>query len=74
MVTNQIADKIDTEIILQVGLVCAAIGALFLPVLVFTGVEGPLNMTLAISILGFGMGPVFAVAPLRALAVADTGV
>jgi len=72
VVTNQIADKIDSKIILQVGLVCAAIGALFLPVLVFTGLEGPLNMTLAISILGFGMGPVFAVAPLRALAVADT--
>jgi len=72
VVTNQIADKIDTKIILEAGLVCAAMGAFILPVLVFTGIESPLSITLAISILGFGMGPVFAVAPLRALAVADT--
>jgi len=67
MITRQITGKIDTENILRAGLLLAAAGTLLLAGMIFSGRQGPVSLTLAMSLTTFGLGPVFAIAPMRAL-------
>jgi len=61
------AGKIDPENILRLGLLFTAAGAIALIGIVYTGIETTMSLTVVMSLVTFGMGPVFAIAPIRAL-------
>jgi len=67
MVTRRITGKMKIENILRSGLLMAAAGTIALAAIIFSNHQGPLSLTLAMSITTFGLGPVFAIAPMRAL-------
>lgn len=67
LITKQAAGRIDIEALLRLGLLGAAIGALTLSGLIFSGFQGAVSLTLAMAVTTFGLGPVFAIAPMRAL-------
>ena len=67
LVVNRMAGRIGTERLLGAGLVIVAIGGVTLPVVLAAGVETPVAITAAMSLYAFGLGPVFATAPVRAL-------
>ena len=60
-------ERMGVESVLRFGLVLTALGAAGLPVLVAIGVASPLTMTAAMGVFAFGLGPVSATAPIRAL-------
>jgi len=68
LITKQVAGKIDIETVLRLGLLVTVIGAVILSGLIFGGFQGAISLTLAMAVITFGLGPVFAIAPMRALA------
>jgi DHA1 family bicyclomycin/chloramphenicol resistance-like MFS transporter len=67
IITRQIAGKINFENLLRLGLLIAAIGSFGVTGLIFTDLQKPFILVLAFSLTTFGLGPVFAIAPMRAL-------
>jgi DHA1 family bicyclomycin/chloramphenicol resistance-like MFS transporter len=72
IITRQIAGKINFENLLRLGLMTAAIGSFGVTALIFADRYGPFSLVLAFSLTTFGLGPVFAIAPMRALDAADS--
>jgi DHA1 family bicyclomycin/chloramphenicol resistance-like MFS transporter len=72
MVTRQVAGKISIETLLRLGLMIATIGSLGVTGLIFSSAQGPLSLILVFAVATFGLGPVFAVAPMRALDSTDS--
>jgi len=67
LITKQVAAKIDIEALLRLGLMVTTIGTIILSGLIFSGFQGAVSLTLAMAVTTFGLGPVFAIAPMRAL-------
>ena len=67
LITKQVAGKIDIETLLRLGLLVTAIGAIILSGLIFSGFQGAVSLSLAMAVTTFGLGPVFAIVPMRAL-------
>ena len=76
MITQKIADRVPVSVLLRVGLIVAAMGALGLAAMVFSGHLSTIGLTLFFCVTTFGMGPVFAIAPMKAIDATDrpTGV
>lgn len=70
LITKQVAGKIDIEDLLRLGLMVTVIGAIILSGLIFSGFQGAVSLSLAMAVTTFGLGPVFAIVPMRALAAA----
>ncbi|MEN8245639.1 MAG: multidrug effflux MFS transporter [Thermodesulfobacteriota bacterium] len=76
IITQKIAGRLHMNTLLRAGLIIAAIGALGLAAIVFSGHLSTFRLTLLFCVTTFGMGPVFAIAPMRAIDATDrpTGV
>ncbi len=72
MVTRQLAGKMNIETLLRLGLVIAAVGTVAAAGLIFSSAQGPLSLFLAFAVTTFGLGPVFAIAPMQALDATDS--
>ena len=72
LVTRRIAGKMDIETLLRLGLIISAIGTIAITGLISSRLQGPLSLILVFSITTFGLGPVFAIAPMRALDSTDS--
>jgi len=64
---NKLAGRISPHSIIAFGLVFAMIGAVLLPIIIMLGMESAVTVIAAISVLSFGLGPLFAAAPALAL-------
>ena len=67
LITRRIAAKLNIETILRLGLIISAVGTIATIGLITSRYQGPLSLILVFSITTFGLGPVFAIAPMRAL-------
>jgi len=67
MIASQLADRWQAVRLLYVGLVFILAGSVVLVVLIMANRLTAISMVMAYSIMTFGMGPMFAVAPSRAL-------
>jgi DHA1 family bicyclomycin/chloramphenicol resistance-like MFS transporter len=76
IVTRKIAGRYAVNVILRTGLIIAAVGVVSLGALVFSGNISAIGLTLVFAMTTFGMGPVFAIAPMKAIDTTDrsTGV
>ena len=76
LITQKIAGRLEVNVILRAGLMVSAAGALGLAVTVYTGYLSTIGLTLLFSVTTFGMGPIFAIAPMKAIDATDrsTGV
>jgi DHA1 family bicyclomycin/chloramphenicol resistance-like MFS transporter len=74
LITKQVAGKIDIEDLLRLGLMVTVIGAIILSGLIFSGFQGALSLSLAMAVTTFGLGPVFAIVPMRALAASGSSI
>jgi len=76
MVTRQLAAKMNIETLLRLGLALSAAGTIAITGLIFSSAQGPLSLFLVFAVITFGLAPVFAIAPMRALDSTDrpTGV
>jgi DHA1 family bicyclomycin/chloramphenicol resistance-like MFS transporter len=76
MITQNIAGRVHASVILRTGFVLSAAGALCLAVMVYSGHLSAIGLSLSFSVTTFGMGPVFAIAPMKAIDATDrpTGV
>ena len=72
MITRQVAGKMNIEMLLRLGLMIAAIGTIGITGLIFSSAQGPLSLILVFSVTTFGLGPVFAIAPMQALDATDS--
>lgn len=72
VVTQHMAAKLNIETLLRLGLLIVAIGTVGIAGLIFSSNLGPLSLVLAFSVTTFGLGPVFAIAPMRALDTTDS--
>jgi len=72
VVTQHIAARLNIETLLRLGLVIVAVGTVGIAGLIFSSLLGPLSLVLAFSVTTFGLGPVFAIAPMRALDTTDS--
>jgi len=68
---RKLSGRVAAERLLNGGLALAAAGALLLCVLGFSDVLRPMSLVLSMSLATFGLGPVFAVAPMKALDETD---
>ncbi len=69
---NRSAGRHGLEAILRTGLTVTAIGGAALPALLLAGRDGAVAITAAMSIYAFGLGPLYASVPVRALDAAGT--
>ena len=76
MLTQKIAGRLQVSLILRAGLIVSAAGAIGLATMVFSGHISSIGLTLLFAATTFGMGPVFAIAPMKAIDATDrpTGV
>ena len=72
VITRHIAGKHNIETLLRLGLMIAGIGIVGISGLIFSSALGPFSLVLAFSVTTFGLGPVFAIAPMRALDTTDS--
>lgn len=68
---NRVAHTIEPDTSLWIGVLVASIGAVGLMYVTLNGNASPITITLAMCLILFGGGPVFAVAPSMALGVTD---
>lgn len=69
---NRLSHTVDPVLSLWLGVLAALAGAALIMWLVQTGFESPASITVGMCLIFFGCGPVFAIAPARALdATAD---
>jgi DHA1 family bicyclomycin/chloramphenicol resistance-like MFS transporter len=69
LTVRQAITRMGPERMLQMGLAIIAAGSTMIVLPIFLGVAGPVWLTAAMAVAAFGMGPVFAVAPMRAMDV-----
>lgn len=76
IITKKIAGRLEVNVLLRIGLMVSAAGALGLAITVFSGQLSAIWLTVLFSVTTFGMGPVFAIAPMKAIDATDrsTGV
>lgn len=67
VLASQVADRWEGSSLLSLGVALIVGGAVAVAGVVMFGVSDPVTLTAAYSIMTFGMGPMFAVAPSRAL-------
>lgn len=67
VLASRLADRRQAGELLRLSVVLIVIGAAVTATLILTNAAGPVSLTCAYSIMTFGMGPLFAVAPSRAL-------
>ena len=67
VLASRLADRWQAMSLLRLGVVLVLAGSVVLCVVIFANLTTPLTLTGAYSIITFGMGPLFAVAPSRAL-------
>ena len=72
LITRRIAGKMNIETLLRLGLIISAIGTIAITGLIFRRYQGPLSLILVFSVTTFGLGPMFAIAPMRALDSTDS--
>jgi DHA1 family bicyclomycin/chloramphenicol resistance-like MFS transporter len=72
LLTRRIAGKINIETLLRLGMIISAMGTVAITGLIFSRFQGPLSLILVFSVTTFGLGPVFAIAPMRALDSTDS--
>ena len=72
LITRRAAAKMAIENLLHLGLMISAIGTIAITGLIYSRFQGPLSLTLVFSVATFGLGPVFAIAPMRALDSTDS--
>jgi DHA1 family bicyclomycin/chloramphenicol resistance-like MFS transporter len=76
VITRKIAGRLHASVLLRTGLLVSAAGALGLAAIVFSGHLSTIRLSLIFAVTTFGMGPVFAIAPMKAIDATDrpTGV
>ena len=76
MITQKIAGRLHVSKLLHIGLIVSALGAIGLAATALSGHISAIGLALLFSITTFGMGPVFAIAPMKAIDATDrpTGV
>jgi MFS transporter, DHA1 family, multidrug resistance protein len=76
IITRQLVGRFDVVMILKAGISISATGAICLAVLVFSNSVSIIGLVLVFSLTTFGLGPVWAIAPMKALNTTDrpTGV
>ncbi|MGQ7845661.1 multidrug effflux MFS transporter [Granulosicoccus sp. 3-233] len=67
VLASRLADHWQASSLLTLGVTLVGGGAVTLTLVVMLGVASPVTLTAAYSVMTFGMGPLFAVAPSRAL-------
>ena len=67
LVVNRVAGRFDIDRLLGAGLAIVAMGGVALPAVLAVGAETPAAIAAAMSLYVFGLGLVFATAPVRAL-------
>ena len=72
LVVNRLAGRFPIERLMGAGLVIVAMGGVSLPLVLLLGAESPMAIAAAMSLYAFGLGPVFATAPVRALDTAPS--
>jgi len=70
---SRLVSVVGEQRLLQGSLVCAAVGAASSVGLAFSAWLGPLTLTLVVAMIFFAAGPIYAVAPARAMSVFDHG-
>ena len=73
LAVNRAAGRWPADRLLAAGLAIAAVGGLGCLALVAAAAETPISLTVAVSVLTFAMGFIFATAPIRAFAVCGAG-
>ncbi len=71
LLATQLIRTHEARAILRAGVYAAVIGALLLLAIIFSGVETPVTLILAIAIIVFADGPIFAVIPTLAMNSTD---
>jgi MFS transporter, DHA1 family, multidrug resistance protein len=74
LLATQLADIWQSIKVLNIGLFIAVIGALMVAGLIFIGGLSPITLTFAYLFIAFGIGPVFAVAPTKAMAAVEKSI
>jgi DHA1 family bicyclomycin/chloramphenicol resistance-like MFS transporter len=67
LITRRLAGRMNIEVLLRIGLMISAIGIIAITGLIYSRFQGPFSLILVFSVTTFGLGPVFAIAPMRAL-------
>jgi len=67
LLASRLADHWLAINLLRMGVALIVMGALLLCLVIFSGVQTPMTLTASYMVITFGMGPLFAVAPSRAL-------
>lgn len=71
VLASRLADHWEASSLMALGVALVVIGAAALALVVVSGISDPVTLTGAYSVMTFGMGPLFAVAPSRALRSID---
>ena len=71
---TKLADLMDSIQVLNLGLVIAILGATVVAVLISLNRLTPITLSIGYSLIAFGIGPVFAVAPTKAMAAVKNSV
>jgi DHA1 family bicyclomycin/chloramphenicol resistance-like MFS transporter len=71
LLSTRLVDSWDPMTLFNFGSACTAFGAALLVYLVYSGGLSPNTLAFANSIVAFGIGPIFAVAPSKAMGAVD---
>jgi DHA1 family bicyclomycin/chloramphenicol resistance-like MFS transporter len=73
LAVNRAAGRLSSDTLLAIGLAICAVGGVALPLLIAGGLETPAWVTASLCVFAFGLGLVFATAPVRAFVVCRAG-
>lgn len=73
VIAIRVADRWDANKLLNLGLVVMVVGGVGLTALIFIGGLSPASLTVSFSLIAFGLGPIFAVVPAKAMQVSERG-
>ena len=73
MLAGRLAGSLPGARIMAIGVATAVVGGIFLIVIVFGGMETPATLAVALALIAFGDGPVFATTPSLAMDRSDSG-
>ncbi len=71
LITRQLAGRYDVVMILKTGILISAIGAVSLALIIFSNNVSIAGLVSTFSLITFGLGPVWAIAPMKALNTTD---
>ncbi|WP_268914580.1 multidrug effflux MFS transporter [Leptospira santarosai] len=72
IMANATVEKLGPEKVLRIGIFAGLIGSLFLSISSFLQIKSEWIITMIVCVVTFGLGPVFAVGPIRALSQVPT--